>query len=117
MARFFKSRSWRIVLTLVLTTSLTIGLSAGPASASISNHQVTNVTDKSFTVTWISDAAETGQVKWGTTALEWDANTTDDERGASTSDDTHHVRITGLTAGGTYYYKIVSGEVTSDVWT
>ena len=114
MGRITGSKVWRVAITLILTTSLTIGLSATPSSAAIVTHEVTNVGDRSFTVTWISDAAEVGQVKWGTTAEGWDTNTANDDRGAETSDDTHHVTITSLAVGTDYFYKIVSGGVTYD---
>ena len=107
-------RVWRVIMTLALTASLSVGLTASPALAADMTHQVTNVGDKSFTVTWISDSAEVGQVKWGTTAEGWDTGTQDDDRGASTSDDTHHVTVSGLAASTTYYYKIISGGVTYD---
>jgi len=100
-------------MTLILTAGLTIGLVAAPGSAAIEDHQVTNVGDKQFTVTWISDAAEVGQVNWGTVPGTLD-QTDDDDRGAATSDDTHHVTIQGLAANTTYYYEIVSGGVTYD---
>ena len=114
MGRISASKVWRITMTLILTTSLTIGLSATPSSAAIVTHEVTNVGDKQFTVTWISDTAEVGQVKWGTTAEGWDASTADDDRGGATSDDTHHVTISSLVVDTDYFYKIVSGGVTYD---
>ena len=73
-------------------------------------HRLTNVGDKSFTVTWLTDIAEMGYVKYGTGAGSLD-NTDYDDRGQATEDDTHHVTIIGLSAGTTYYYEIVSGGV------
>ena len=113
MARTTRKTAWRVAMTLILTAGLTIGLVAAPGSAAIEDHQVTNVGDKLFTVTWISDAAEVGQVNWGTDPGTLD-QTADDDRGAATSDDTHHITISGLAATTTYYYEIVSGGVTYD---
>ncbi|HEY40239.1 MAG TPA: hypothetical protein G4O18_00065, partial [Dehalococcoidia bacterium] len=73
--------------------------------------QVTNVADKSFTVSWISQSAEQGLVNYGTSPDSL-TNVAYDDRGQSTSDDTHHVSISGLTAETTYYYEVVSGGTT-----
>ena len=113
MASTTRKRAWRVAMTLILTAGLTIGLVTAPGSAAIEEHQLTNVGDKQFTVTWISDAAEVGQVNWGTDPGTLD-QTADDDRGAATSDDTHHVTIQGLAANTDYYYEIVSGGVTYD---
>jgi len=73
--------------------------------------QVTNVGNMSFTISWVSQDAEQGSVNYGASASSLD-NTTYDERGQTTEDDTHHVTITGLTASTPYYYEIVSGGAT-----
>ncbi|HEY92001.1 MAG TPA: hypothetical protein G4O07_09245, partial [Dehalococcoidia bacterium] len=113
MYRVTRNRLWRVVMTMILTTSLTMGLTAAPSAAAVVTHQVTNIGDKSFTVTWFSAAAEVGQVNWGTAEETLD-QTAYDDRGEATSDDTHHVTVSGLTAGNTYYFEIVSGGATCD---
>jgi len=57
MYRVTRNRLWRVVMTMILTTSLTMGLTAAPSAAAVVTHQLTNIGDKSFTVTWFSAAA------------------------------------------------------------
>jgi hypothetical protein len=100
-----------IALVGGLVLSLALLLSFVPVSAADVSHQVTNVRDKAFTVTWVTDANETGYVRYGIFPGSL-TSTAYDERGQTTAGDTHHVSITGLTAGTTYYYEIVSGDIT-----
>jgi len=90
---------------------LILAFPVGQASASSIPHQVTNVRDKAFSVTWVTDSAETGYVNYGISPGNLNIAVYDD-RGQPTVDDTHHVTITGLNSGTTYYYEIVSGGVT-----
>jgi|GEM_PF-1476033 len=73
--------------------------------------RVTNVADKSFTVSWISQAAEQGRVVYGISPGTLD-QTAHDQRGETAQNDTHHVTVSGLTAGATYYFKVLSGGAT-----
>jgi hypothetical protein len=74
-------------------------------------HQVTNVRDRAFSVSWVTDSAETGYVSYGISPGNLNINVYDD-RGQTAIAYTHHVTITGLNPGTTYYYEIVSGGVT-----
>ncbi|MBC8477036.1 MAG: carboxypeptidase regulatory-like domain-containing protein, partial [Dehalococcoidia bacterium] len=78
----------------------------------ISDIQVSNITDRSFTVSWITNVDTTGQVSYGTSGAMGD--TADDDRGGTTEDDTHHVTISSLVANTTYYFDVVSGVTTDD---
>jgi len=98
-------------MVMVLTLSLMLVFPVSQASAADMVHQVTNVGYKSFTVTWVTNIAETGYVNYETSANSLD-NTAHDRRGQATKDNTHHVTITGLNADTTYYYEIVSGGAT-----
>jgi len=98
---------------MLLTLSLTLALPVGQASATDMAHQVTNVGDKSFTVTWVTNVAETGYVNYGTSPDSLD-NTAYDDRGQTTGDETHHVTVIGLTASTTYYYEIVPDDITDN---
>jgi len=98
-------------MAVVLALSMILVSPVNQASAADMAHQVTNVNNLSFTISWVTDATETGYVNYGTSASSLD-NTTYDERGQATEDDTHHVTITGLTASTPYYYEIVSGGTT-----
>ena len=77
---------------------------------------VTNVNDVSFSVTWITASAVTGQVEWATNAanLPGSGSTVNDERGGATSDDTHSVAIGGLVQSTTYFFDVLSGGVRDD---
>jgi hypothetical protein len=85
----------------------------GQVSAANVPHQVTNVRDRAFSVSWVTDSAETGYVSYGISPGNLNINVYDD-RGQATIDDTHHVTITGLNPGTTYYYEIISGDATYD---
>jgi len=111
MLSFTGAKGWRVAIAMALALFLMLVLPVGQASAADMVHEVTNVGYKSFTVTWVIDAAETGYVNYGTSASSLD-NTAWDKRGQTTEDNTHYVTITDLTADTTYYYEIVSGGVT-----
>lgn len=73
--------------------------------------KITNVTDRSFTVSWITDQSTTGFLRYGTTVSL--GSTIEDERdqlsGNTGNFRTHYVTVRGLTAGTKYYFKIGSG--------
>lgn len=73
------------------------------------NIKVTNVTDTSFTVSWITDSKTTGYIKYGTVANTLSLTATDDRdqvSGTTGTYRTHHVTIRGLKASTAYYYKL-----------
>ncbi len=73
------------------------------------NIKVTNVTDTSFTVSWITDSKTTGYIKYGTVANSLSLTATDDRdqvSGTTGTYRTHHVTIRGLKASTAYYYKL-----------
>ena len=88
-------------------------LPASPGLAAGLDHEVSNLRDKGFTVSWLSQDIEPGQVNYGTSpdAL---TDTAYDDRGQAIQDYTHHVTIINLTADATYYYRVVSGGVIYD---
>ncbi len=67
----------------------------------------TNLRNDRFTISWVTEVEETGQVNYGETSSL--GNTAYDGRGQLTSGKTHHATITGLAANTPYYYEIVSG--------
>ncbi|MDD4875991.1 MAG: fibronectin type III domain-containing protein [Dehalococcoidales bacterium] len=79
----------------------------------ISDMNITNVGDRSFTVSWVTNVDTTGQISYGTSSDNLNSTAYDD-RGQLTEDDTHHVSVTGLLANTTYYFDVVSAETTDD---
>ena len=73
--------------------------------------ELSNVRGTEFTVSWITQSIESGQVKYGTRIadyLHW--KTVPDDRGQQTVDDIHYVTIKNLIPHINYYYEIVSGD-------
>ncbi len=64
---------------------------------------VSNLTDKSFTVTWLSRAIESGQVRLK------DGSVYDDARAAGYSGQTHYVTVRGLQPNTVYAFDVLSG--------
>jgi immune inhibitor A len=83
------------------------------SAPTISEVEVTNVRDTSFTVSWITDIPSDGHVNYGTDSANLD-QTAYDDRGAETSDDTHYVELLGLTPETTYYFDVVSDGTVDD---
>ena len=105
-------KGWRIIMAILLALSMVpLLFPVNHALAAHMPHQVTNVDDKSFTVSWVTSTDEEGYVNYDTSTESLD-NTAYDDRGQATSDDTHHVTISGLRVSRKYYYEIVSGGVT-----
>lgn len=73
--------------------------------------KITNISDTSFSVSWITDLSTSGFAKYGTdTKL---TNTAEDDRdqlsGKTESFNTHHVTLKNLKSATKYYFKIGSG--------
>jgi hypothetical protein len=74
--------------------------------------KITNVTDTSFTVSWVTDSKTPGYLKYGTSPSNLSTTVTDDRDQISGSVGlfmTHHVTIRSLTAQTTYYFKVGTG--------
>ena len=85
------SHMWTVFFVLTFMLFSMSNVSAG----SPKNIKNTNINDQAFTVSWVTDAEEVGEIRYGTdpdniTIIAYD------DRGASVSDDTHHVTIGGL---------------------
>lgn len=80
-------------------------LGAAPETAP-KDVRITNVTDTSFTVSWLSDKAAAGFVKWGETSNLGQTATADVGTRAVNA---HAVTVKGLTRGKTYFFSINSG--------
>ncbi len=75
--------------------------------------KITNVSDISFTVSWVTDTKTTGFIQYGTSRLAL-TSTAQDDRNQLTGDSnlykTHHVTVRSLRANTTYYFKIGTGN-------
>ncbi len=71
----------------------------------ITNVAATAATDGSATVTWTTDEAADSRVDYGTEAGSLTQNATD---GSAVT--AHSVRLTGLTAGTTYFFRVRSAD-------
>ncbi|RMG44415.1 MAG: hypothetical protein D6718_10135, partial [Acidobacteria bacterium] len=67
---------------------------------------ITNVTDRAFTVSWVTDTNESCHVEYGTDPANLD-QTAEDLRGPGTADDLHYVDVAGLMPETRYYFDLV----------
>jgi len=76
----------------------------------------TNIADKSFSVSWITDEATSGFIKYGaTTKLDQVARDDRDEQAGQTGNFiTHHVTLQNLNPATTYQFQIGSGGASYD---
>jgi len=98
--------------TVTATWSYT-GTRMTAAYAATVQPRITNVTDKAFTVSWVSQETEEGYVRYGAAPDTLD-QTAYDERGAGITDDTHHVTVSDLAADTPCYFEVISGGTTHD---
>ena len=68
--------------------------------------RISNITDTSFTISWITDKETSGFVKWGKGATSLDKTELDELKDQSF---THLLTLRGLTPQTTYFFKINSG--------
>ena len=86
------------------TTDPDIDLTA-PA---ISSLEITYKNDETATIGWTTDEEATAEVEFGTTTSLGTIRT------LSTTDETHEVTLTNLSAGTTYYYSASSSDLSSN---
>jgi len=111
-----KHRARKYIVTAGLAAALSLRMLraavAGPAVGAvqdrpvISDIRITNVTDKSFSISWLTDVAAGGQVNYGVTPALGSTRGHDPDIGTSTY--VHHVTIGGLAPNTTYYFDVVS---------
>lgn len=69
--------------------------------------QISNIQDKSATITWKTDKAVVGSIVWDETA-----NVSKAAADGTSLKNLHSVNLTGLTPGKRYYFKIISSNAT-----
>ena len=77
----------------------------------VSSIATSNITQTSATVTWTTDESSDSKVNYGTTTS-YGAN-----KSSASMVTTHSVNVTGLTAGTTYHYQVVSTDASSNTAT
>lgn len=82
------------------------------ASATPKDVRVSNISDGSVTISWVTDLATTGFLIWGES--QGSINKTENEGSQSDKFLTHNISITGLKANTPYFYKINSEGATFD---
>jgi alpha-L-arabinofuranosidase len=86
--------------------------STSAAAPVISSVRATVLSATSATITWTTDQLSTSQVNYGTSSTYGSSAS-----GSSTPSTSHSVTLTGLTAGTTYNYEVVSANSASPVQT
>lgn len=106
-----------LVVALIVGV-LFIGQGAGvfapraTAETTPKNVRITNVTDTTFTVSFMTDLETTSLVKYGTDANKTNLQIADDRVQLSVTNDKfklHHITVKGLQPGTVYYYVIGTG--------
>jgi hypothetical protein len=82
------------------------------ASASPKDIRVTNITDNSVTISWITDKETSGFITWGSSQS--NTNKVENEGVDGQKYFSHNISLTGLTADTNYFYKINSDGTTFD---
>lgn len=97
---------------LVRSTSTTSFLPRATPETTPKNLKITNITDTSFSVSWLTDASTVGFVRFGTNATNLSSTANDDRDQTSGSTGlykTHHVTVRALKPVTTYFFKIGTG--------
>ncbi len=87
---------------------ITTGGTATTPAPVITSVMATGITGTSATITWTTDQASTSQVNYGTTTSYGSASTVNTSLVTS-----HTVTLTGLNAGATYNFDVVSANASS----
>lgn len=79
--------------------------------------RVSNLTDSGFSVSFLTDEATVGHIKYGTDTKKMDSQASDDRdqlSGAIDKYNVHHITVRGLEPGSTYYYTLGTGSGSFD---
>ncbi|MDP3724502.1 MAG: Ig-like domain-containing protein [bacterium] len=106
-----------IVGGLVAGTILTQGVQFLTSRASPphkpSSVKLTNLSDRSISIAWTTDADTTGFIRYGKTKERMETTALDDAR-SQTAGTTHHITLKNLEAGTAYFYGIGANDEVVD---
>ncbi len=88
--------------------------SKATSTIQISNLHISNVTDSSVAISWISSAPANGSVVYGEGKDRRIAQDDRDREGKTSTYRTHHVSVRNLAPSTTYTFRILSGSQTLD---
>lgn len=104
--------------TLLFSNGTGVFAPRASAETTPKNIKVTNVTDTSFTVSFLTDLPTIGFIKYGDTAKSLKLQTSDDRNqlsGSTAEFGLQHITVRGLTQNTTYYYVLgTDGGATFD---
>ena len=101
------------VPTSTPTPSPTATVSPTPvATPAMRAVRTANLRDTSFTVSWVTDVASTGSIRWGPDNSTAPMNVVFDKRGASGTFTVHFSTVSGLAPSTRYRFDVVSGSTT-----
>jgi len=98
---------------LILGIILVLGTSLPAYAEAPVEVRISNITNASFSVSWMSNSPEAGYVLCGTDPTNLTIKA-DDDRGAGVTSTTHHVTLTDLQESTRYYCDIHSGATVDD---
>jgi hypothetical protein len=75
------------------------------------NIQKTNISDTTFTISWVTDKSTEGFIRWGNSPSNLDKTATSSPANASS---THSITVYGLSASTSYYFRINSDGTNFD---
>jgi len=102
-----------MMVALLLFSLLALGQGpVGSGSTAIFDVRISNVRDIYFVVSWVTDEATGGEVRYGTTPSL--GQVAQDQRGAGHAGQTHYVALTDLAPSTLYYFDVESGGTVDD---
>ena len=108
----YKDLDWSALISdFVITTVMTEG---EDTVTGIDSVKLSNISPTRFTVSWISDNKEIGTLVYGDAMDSLTENAYDDRDNVATQNEyfTHHITVSNLDIGGTYYFSPISGGET-----
>lgn len=99
-------------LTLFLSGNAILFVTKAAAGSDPKNIQISNITDASFTISYTTDAPETGSISYGpdTSLAQVALDDRDQQASGAAEHQIHFITVKNLAPGTKYYYAIISGS-------